>query len=129
MLNRIDIMGRLTKDPELRVTQSGTNVASFTVAVDRDIKSADGTKQTDFINCVAWRQTGEFISKYFKKGAMIVLTGRLQIRNYQSNSGENRTAAEVVVDSCYFGEKKTDSAPATAPQWTEVDAADGELPF
>ena len=128
MLNRIDIMGRLTKDPELRVTQNGTNVASFTVAVDRDIKSADGTKQTDFINCVAWRQTGEFINKYFKKGSMIVLTGRLQIRSYQNSNGENRTAAEVVVDSCYFGESKKDSAPA-APQWTEVDAADGELPF
>ncbi|MBQ2959887.1 MAG: single-stranded DNA-binding protein, partial [Oscillospiraceae bacterium] len=105
MLNHITIMGRLVRDPELRSTQSGTSVASFTVAVDRDFGGRDGgEKQTDFIDCVAWRQTGEFVSKYFRKGSMIVVSGRLQSRKWQDREGNNRTNWEVVADNVYFGE-------------------------
>lgn len=106
MLNHITIMGRLTGDPELRRTGNGTAVASFTVACDRDFGGQDGQKETDFINCVAWRQTGEFVSRYFTKGRMIVVDGRLQIRKYTDKNGNNRTAAEVVADQCYFGDSK-----------------------
>ena len=110
MLNHITIMGRLVRDPELRSTQSGTNVASFTVAVDRDFSGRDGgDKQTDFIDCVAWRQTGEFVSKYFRKGSMIVVSGRLQSRKWQDREGNNRTNWEVVADNVYFGESRRDS--------------------
>lgn len=109
MLNHIVIMGRLTRDPEQRFTQSQTAVTSFTVAVDRDFQSRDsGERQTDFINCVAWRQTADFVSKYFRKGSMIVVSGRLQIRQYQDREGNNRTAAEVVADNVYFGESRRD---------------------
>ena len=111
MLNHIVIMGRLTRDPELRHTQSGTPVASFTAAVDRDFSGQNGgEKQTDFIDCVAWRQTGEFVSKYFRKGSMIVVSGRLQSRKWQDNQGNNRTNWEVLAESVYFGESKRDSA-------------------
>ena len=107
MLNHITIMGRLTRDPELRRTGSGIAVASFTVAVDRDFGSRDGgERETDFIDCVAWRQTGEFVSKYFTKGSMIVVSGRLQIRNWTDKEGNKRRSAEVVADNCYFGESK-----------------------
>ena len=107
MLNHITIMGRLTRDPELRRTGTGTAVASFTVAVDRDFgKSESGEKETDFIDCVAWRQTGEFISKYFTKGSMIVVSGRLQIRSWTDKDGNKRRTAEVVADNCYFGDSK-----------------------
>ena len=110
MLNHIVIMGRLTRDPEIRYTQSQIPVATFTVAVDRDFQSRDGgDRQTDFITCVAWRQTAEFVSKYFHKGSMAVVSGRLQIRQYQDREGNNRTAAEVVADNVYFGESKRDS--------------------
>ena len=110
MLNHITIMGRLTRDPELRRTGSGIAVASFTVAVDRDFGSRDGgEKETDFIDCVAWRQTGEFVSKYFTKGSMIVVSGRLQIRNWTDKDGNKRRSAEVVADNCYFGESKRSS--------------------
>ena len=109
MLNHITIMGRLTRDPELRRTGSGTAVASFTVAVDRDFSGKDsGEKETDFIDCVAWRQTGEFVSKYFTKGRMIVVDGRLQIRPWTDKDGNKRRSAEVVADSCYFGDSKRD---------------------
>ena len=108
MLNCITIMGRLTRDPELRRTGNGITVASFTVAVDRDF-AQDGKKETDFIDCVAWRQTGEFVSKYFKKGNMIVVKGRLQIRNWNDKDGNKRKTAEVVADNCYFGSTKNDS--------------------
>ena len=101
-------MGRLTRDPELRRTGSGIAVASFTVAVDRDF-AQDGKKETDFIDCVAWRKTGEFVSKYFKKGSMIVVKGRLQIRNWNDKDGNKRKSAEVVADNCYFGSTKSDS--------------------
>ena len=110
MLNHITIMGRLTRDPELRRTGSGVAVASFTLAVDRDFgKTESGDKETDFIDCVAWRQTGEFVSKYFTKGSMIVVSGRLQIRNWTDKEGNKRRSAEVVADNCYFGESKRNS--------------------
>ena len=111
MLNHIVLMGRLTRDPELRRTGSGIAVASFTVAVDRDFGGRDGgEKETDFIDCVAWRQTGEFLSKYFTKGSMIVVSGRLQIRNWTDKEGNKRRSAEVVADNVYFGDSKRDSA-------------------
>ena len=110
MLNHIVIMGRLTRDPELRRTGSGIAVASFTVAVDRDFGGRDGgERETDFIDCVAWRQTGEFVSKYFTKGSMIVVSGRLQIRNWNDKDGNKRRSAEVVADNCYFGESRRSS--------------------
>ena len=153
MLNHITIMGRLTRDPELRYTQSQTPVASFTLAVDRDFGSRDGgEKQTDFIDCVAWRQTAEFVSKYFTKGSMAVVSGRLQIRDWTDRDGGKRRSAEVVVDNMYFGESRRrdgdsgdsrsssyssygnsgsagkSSAPAAAA-FAELDDGDGELPF
>ena len=110
MLNHITIMGRLTRDPELRRTGSGIAVASFTVAVDRDFGGRDGgEKETDFIDCVAWRSTGEFVSKYFTKGSMIVVSGRLQIRSWTDKDGNKRRTAEVVADNVYFGESKRSS--------------------
>ena len=110
MLNHIVIMGRLVRDPELRRTGSGVAVASFRVAVDRDFAPKDGgERKADFIDCVAWRQTGEFVSKYFTKGSMIVVSGRLQIRNWTDKDGNKRTSAEVVVANAYFGDSKRDS--------------------
>lgn len=107
MLNRIFIMGRLTRDPELRHTQSGTPVASFTLAVDRDFKSKDSDeKETDFIDVVAWRTTAEFVSRYFNKGRMAVVEGRLQIRAWTDKDGNKRRSAEVVAASVYFGDSK-----------------------
>lgn len=150
MLNHITIMGRLTRDPELRYTQSQTPVASFTLAVDRDFTGRDGgEKQTDFIDCVAWKATAEFVNKYFTKGSMAVVSGRLQLRDWTDRYGGKRRSAEVVVNNMYFGEskKQTDSgatgqqnystqntAAQTAnykPAFTELGPADddGELPF
>ena len=115
MLNHITIMGRLTRDPELRRTGSGIAVASFTVAVDRDFGGRDGgEKETDFIDCVAWRQTGEFVSKYFTKGRMIVVSGRLQIRSWNDKDGNKRRTAEVVADNCYFGDSKREGDSGSA---------------
>ena len=115
MLNHITIMGRLTRDPELRRTGSGVAVASFTVAVDRDFGGRDGgEKETDFIDCVAWRQTGEFVSKYFTKGRMIVVSGRLQIRSWTDKDGNKRRTAEVVADNVYFGDSKRDNEGGNA---------------
>lgn len=108
MLNHIVIMGRLTRDPELRHTQSGIAVASFTLAVDRDFQSQNGEKQTDFIDVVAWRQTGEFVSKYFSKGRMAVVSGSLQSRKWQDKEGNNRTSWEVQAQNIYFGDSKRD---------------------
>lgn len=143
MLNHITIMGRLTRDPELRRTGSGIAVTSFTVAVDRDFGNRDGgEKETDFIDCVAWRQTGEFVSKYFAKGSMIVVSGRLQIRNWNDKDGNKRRSAEVIADNVYFGESKRSnegvsydsnaySAPASAPasDFAMLDDDDAQLPF
>ena len=124
MLNHIVIMGRLTRDPELRRTASGVAVTSFTVAVDRDFgKNENGEKETDFIDCVAWRQTGEFVSKYFTKGRMAVVSGRLQIRNWTDKDGNKRRTAEIVADNVYFGDSKREgdgssySAAPAAPSY------------
>ena len=109
MLNHITIMGRLTRDPELRRTGSGIAVASFSLAVDRDFGGRDGgERETDFIDCVAWRQTGEFVSKYFTKGRMAVVSGRLQIRGWTDKDGNKRRSAEVVADNVYFGDSRRD---------------------
>ena len=149
MLNHITIMGRLVRDPELRRTGSGVAVASFRVAVDRDFVSKEGgERKADFIDCVAWRQTGEFISKYFTKGRMIVVDGRLEMRDWTDKDGNKRTSAEVVVANAYFGDSKRDgegggsySAPAapgygsySAPAPAASDFAmleddDSQLPF
>ena len=107
MLNHIVVMGRLTRDPELRYTQSQTPVTSFSVAVDRDFAPKDGgERQTDFIDCVAWRSTAEFVSKYFQKGSMAVVSGRLQMRDWTDRDGNKRRSAEIVADNVYFGESK-----------------------
>lgn len=126
MLNTITIMGRLTRDPELRYTQSNTPVASFTLAVDRDF----GDKQTDFIDCVAWRGTGEFVDRYFSKGSMAIVSGRLQIRNWTDDNGNKRRNAEVVAEHVYFGESKRREASAdiSAADFEDLDD-DGESPF
>ena len=141
MLNHITIMGRLTRDPEMRSTQSGVSVASFTLAVDRDFGGKDGAeKQTDFIDCTAWRHTAEFVSKYFSKGRMAVVSGRLQIDNYTDNDGNKRKSAKVIADNIYFGDSKKDGATGSqsdeaasftpAPSgFVTVDVDDGELPF
>ena len=151
MLNKIFIMGRLTRDPELRRTQSGTPVTSFSLAVDRDYKTQSGEKETDFIDVVAWRATAEFVAKYFTKGRMAIVEGRLQIRPWTDKEGNSRRSAEVVADNIYFGDSKRDSAgdmggysaPAyTAPAggysapvgggssgFAEIDEEDGDLPF
>ena len=155
MLNRIILMGRLTRDPELRRTGSGTAVTSFSLAVDRDFKSQSGEKETDFIDIVAWRSTAEFVSKYFTKGRMAVVEGRLQIRDWTDRDGGKRRSAEVVADNVYFADSRRDGeqsggyAPASsgyapAPSsyappanqssapvsdFAELSDDDGELPF
>lgn len=132
MLNRIIVMGRMTRDPELRRTNSGTAVASFTVAVDRDFKSQSGEKETDFIDVVAWRNTAEFVSKYFSKGRMAVVEGRLQLRDWTDKDGNKRRSAEIVADSVYFGDSKRDGGDTaqSEPQsgFSEI-ADDGDFPF
>ena len=139
MLNKIFVMGRLTRDPELRRTNSGTAVTSFTLAVDRDFKNADGTKETDFIDVVAWRGTAEFTAKYFTKGRMAVVEGRLQMSDWTDKDGNKRRNAEVIADNVYFGNSRSDNASgdhqaAKAP--VNVDAEDfdeveddDDLPF
>lgn len=118
MLNHIIAMGRLTRDPELRRTDSGIAVASFTIACDRDRAPEGQEKKTDFIDCVAWRSTAEFIEKYFKKGRMMVVSGRLQIRGWTDKEGNKRRSAEIVADSVYFGDsKKDDDQPQNQPQY------------
>ena len=132
MLNKIVLMGRLCKSPELRRTQSGTAVTSFTLAVDRDFKGQNGEKETDFIDIVAWRNTAEFVCNYFAKGRMAVVEGRLQIRNWTDKNGNKRSSAEVVADNVYFGDSKRDSdAPPVdpTPKFEELDEQDSTLPF
>lgn len=138
MLNRIIAMGRLTRDPELRRTQNGTAVTGFTIAVDRDFKSQSGERETDFIDVVAWRQTAEFVSKYFTKGRMAVVEGRLQIRDWTDKEGGKRRSAEIVADNVYFGDSKHDDIGAAAnpsvpsdghSDFAEVGEENGELPF
>ena len=144
MLNHIDIMGRLTRDPEMRRTNSGIAVASFTIAVDRDFTDKNsGEKETDFIDCTAWRNTAEFVSKYFTKGRMAVVSGRLQIRNYTDKEGNKRRTAEVVAENVYFGDSKREESSggnyggyntpaypaAPAQDYAQIEDDDGELPF
>ena len=136
MLNKIFLMGRLTRDPELRKTKSGTPVASFSLAVDRDYKGQGGERETDFIDCTAWRGTAEFVSNYFTKGRMAVVEGRLQVRDWTDKDGNKRRSAEVVAESVYFGDsKKSESTPQYAEpgqhggEFAEVGEEDGELPF
>ena len=118
MLNHIDIMGRLTRDPELRRTNSGVAVASFTIAVDRDRAPEGQEKETDFIDCVVWRGTAEFVEKYFNKGRMILVSGRLQIRGWTDKEGNKRRSAEIVADNVYFGDsKKDEDQPQSQPQY------------
>ena len=127
MLNHITIMGRLTRDPELRYTQNQTPVASFTLAVDRDYTEKGQDKQTDFINCVAWRKTAEFIHQYFTKGSMAIVTGRLQSRKWTDKDGKNHTEYEVIADAVYFGETKKKEEAKTP--FHELNDTDGELPI
>lgn len=137
MLNKIFVMGRLTKNPELRRTGSGTPVASFTLAVDRDFKSQGGEKETDFIDIVAWRSTAEFVSKFFSKGRMAVVEGRLQIRDWTDKDGNKRKNAEIVADNVYFGDSKRDGQQdnplaqpvAQQPDFAEINDDDDDLPF
>lgn len=139
-LNQIVIMGRLTRDPELRRTGSGVAVTSFTLAVDRDFAGKDGEKEADFIDCVAWRQTGEFVGKYFAKGRMACVQGSLQIRNWTDKDGNKRRSAEVIASNVYFADSKStaqsDGNSATAPTYATPTAPDfpllddeAQLPF
>lgn len=116
MLNHIDIMGRLTRDPELRYTSNNVPVASFSIACDRDKKNAEGERETDSVNCVAWRQIGEFVSKYFTKGSMAIVSGRLTIRDYTDKNGNKRTSPEVIADNVYFGETKSKFTEETSEE-------------
>lgn len=139
MLNHIVLMGRLTRDPELRQTQSGVDVASFSLAVDRDYAGrATQQKETDFIDIVAWRHTATFVHKYFTKGRVAVVSGRLQMRDWTDKDGGKRRNAEVVADNVYFGDSKREESdsrepenppPVTPADFTEMDDDDGELPF
>lgn len=151
MLNKVFVMGRLTRDPELRRTQSGTAVASFSLAVDRDYKTQSGEKETDFFDVVAWRTTAEFVAKYFTKGRMAVVEGRLQVRPWQDKDGNNRRSTEIIAENIYFGDSKKDGSgntgnygaqAYTAPDggyaaptggvyggFAEIDEEDGDLPF
>ena len=144
MLNHIIIMGRLTRDPELRRTGSGVAVVSFTLAVDRDFKAEGGEKETDFIEVTAWRNTAEFVSKYFTKGRMAVVSGRLQIRKWTDKEGNQRKTAEVVADNVYFADSKKDESsgyqsnsnvpnfsPSSEPlqDYAVIDGDDDSLPF
>lgn len=133
MLNTITIMGRITKDIELRRTPTGVAVASFTLAVDRDFKEKGGEKETDFIDCVAWKNTAEFVEKYFGKGRMAVVSGRLQIRSWTDKDGNKRRTAEVVADNVYFGDSKRDgdNSATTAPanNFSLLMDDDSQLPF
>lgn len=139
MLNRITIMGRLVRDPELNLTTNGVAVAKFTLACERDRKDADGNRATDFIDCVAWRNTAEFVCKYLSKGRMAVAEGRLQIREWKDKDGNNRRTAEIVAENIYFGDSKRegDTAPSASPAYgappssgfADIPNDDGDLPF
>ena len=141
MLNKIIIMGRLTRDPELRRTGSGTAVTSFSLACDRDFKSQSGDKETDFIEVVAWKNTAEFVSKYFSKGRMAVVEGRLQIRDWTDKAGNKRTTAEVVADNVYFADSKRSEfndnqrenfnalSGRLSDDFVPISEEDGEIPF
>ncbi len=135
MLNKSILMGRLTRDPELRTTKTGTPVATFTLAVDRNLRKCAEAQQTvDFINIVAWRGAAEFVSKWFKKGQFVAVSGRIQSRNFTDKDGNNRTDFEVVADEVFFAERKGDNRTAPVvecnePEFEEIIMANGNLPF
>lgn len=130
MLNKVVMMGRLVKNPELRRTNSGVAVTSFTIAVDRDFaEKQSGQKETDFVDCVAWRQTGEFVDKYFSKGKMAVVVGRLQFRSWNDKDGNKRKNAEIVVENVYFGDSKTESNNEPVNNFSTIEEPDFGLPF
>ena len=126
-LNNVILMGRMTATPELKSTENGTTLTTFTLAVDRDGKGKNGAREADFVNCVAWRGTAEFITRYFTKGRSAVVQGRLQSRKWQDKDGNNRTSWEVIVNSAYFADSKRDSEGGEV-EMTETDADEG-LPF
>ena len=133
MLNSVIIMGRLTRDPEMRRTQNGTAVASLTLACDRDFKPKNGEKETDFIDVVVWGKTAEFAANYFNKGRMVIVEGRLQVRTWQDMDGNRRKSVEVVADNLYFADSKRDSKPQESrtvddQEFDEIED-DGDLPF
>lgn len=127
MLNKAILMGRLTRDPELRHTQSDTAVASFSLAIDRDRKGSDGERQTDFIDCVAWGRQAEFLNQWFKKGMMAIVVGRVQSRNWEDKNGNKRVSIEINVDEVSFGETKKSRGQNDG--FAELDDDDGEVPF
>lgn len=141
MMNAIMIMGRMTRDPELRRTGNGVAVASFTLAVESDYKEKDGSRKTIFVDCVAWRNAGEFVSKYFSKGRMAIVKGQLDIREWTDKDGNKRRSAEVVAENVYFGDsKKEDSGSYSGDYATptyqqpgtdfeQIDDDDEQLPF
>lgn len=131
MLNKIIVMGRFTRDPELRRTPAGTAVASFSLAVERDFKGQNGERETDFIDVVAWRNVGEFVSKYFTKGRMAVVEGRLQVRDWTDNENRKRRTAEIVAENVYFGDSKREEQQDTYQELGEIAELDddGDLPF
>lgn len=138
MLNKIVLQGRLCSDPELRHTQSGAAVSSFTLAVDRDFKSHSGERETDFVNCTAWKSVAEFTARYLSRGRLAIVEGRLQSRRYMDKDGKNRTAYEVVASSVYFGDSKRDpldkladdAGPLSEPSFEEMEEdPDNPLPF
>ena len=132
MLNNINLLGRLTADPELRKTQSGVSVANFTLAVDRDFADNAGNRETDFVSCVAWRGTADFVCKYFSKGQLAAVNGRLQSRKWTDKDDNSRTAWEVIANSVYFGGNKKSNEQSDTyapPEFDNVDEDDGELPF
>lgn len=144
MLNHITIMGRLTRDPEMRRTGSGVAVTSFTIACDRDFSGKGSEKETDFIDVTAWRNTAEFVNSYFNKGRMAVVSGRLQIRKWTDKNGTERRSAEVVADNVYFGDSKKEESATSASssnvqnfipyseplqEYAVVDGDDSQLPF
>lgn len=129
MLNKAILMGRLTRDPELRYTQSNIPVSSFTLAVDRGYSrnNDSGQQNTDFINIVAWRNTAEFVSKWFRKGQLVAVSGRIQVRNWQDRDGNNRTTTEIVADECFFAESKRDGAAAGNPMMESAPMANNSF--
>lgn len=137
MLNKIILMGRLTRDPDLRHTQSGTAVASFSLAVDRDYKGQDGERETDFIDIVAWRSSADFVSRYFTRGRMAVVEGRLQARDWKDRDGNRRRSFEVIAENVYFGDSRRASDsdarkddPIASGEFRQLpDDEEGELPF
>ena len=132
MLNKGILMGRLTRDPELRHTQSGTAVCSFTLAIDRDRKDVNGEKQTDFIDCVAWNKQAEFVAQWFSKGMMAIVVGRIQSRKWQDQNGNNRTAIEINCEDVSFGETKKNRDSNSGRQnsdFADMPEEDSDVPF